>query len=223
MTSITISITTRYRHSVSRLRLQTLCLQFSTQPWHYPGRHFSRRATGLTTPISSPSIGLKMTTVGTTSDALAASAVPINQFGFHARVAQNRCGQRTQRCEQIRLQHDVISCNTQLALGGGTMTVAPVDMVRRPAVCSPTADTWLNAHIVDRLLDQKGNVLFARNPATVCKGLPKGNEPTEKKTRSRIKRKHRPVDPRQWLQASVLDQLVEQKEARCVLIPKLRC
>lgn len=102
--------------------------------------------------------------------------------------------------------------NTQLALGGGTMTVAPVDMVRAYGVLA-NGGYLVEPHIVDRLLDQKGNVLFATNPATVCKDC-KGNEPAEKKAALAESNENvAPVDPRQWLQASVLDQLVEQKEA----------
>lgn len=58
--------------------------------------------------------------------------------------------------------------NTQLALGGGTMTVAPIDMVRAYGVLA-NGGYLVEPYIVDRLLDQNGNVLYATNPATVCK------------------------------------------------------
>ena len=58
--------------------------------------------------------------------------------------------------------------NTQLALGGGTMTVAPIDMVRAYGVLA-NGGYLVEPYIVDRLLDQSGNVLYATNPATVCK------------------------------------------------------
>ena len=58
--------------------------------------------------------------------------------------------------------------NTQLALGGGTMTVAPIDMVKAYGVLA-NGGYLVEPHIVDRLLDQRGNVLFTTNPATVCK------------------------------------------------------
>jgi penicillin-binding protein 1A len=57
--------------------------------------------------------------------------------------------------------------NTQLALGGGTMTVAPIDMVRAYGVLA-NGGYLVEPYIVDRLLDQSGNVLYATNPATVC-------------------------------------------------------
>ena len=58
--------------------------------------------------------------------------------------------------------------NTQLALGGGTMTVAPIDMVRAYGVLA-NGGYLVEPYIVDRLLDQSGNVVYATNPATVCK------------------------------------------------------
>jgi penicillin-binding protein 1A len=101
--------------------------------------------------------------------------------------------------------------NTQLALGGGTMTVAPVDMVRAYGVLA-NGGYLVEPHIVDRLIDQKGNVLFATNPATVCKdcednaAAEDNNAPTES-TNDIV-----PIDPRQWLRANILDELMVKRE-----------
>ncbi len=57
--------------------------------------------------------------------------------------------------------------NTQLALGGGTMTVAPLDMAKAYAVLA-NGGYLVEPYVVDRLVDQHGKVLFAANPARVC-------------------------------------------------------
>ena len=68
--------------------------------------------------------------------------------------------------------------NTQLALGGGTMTVAPIDMVRAYGVLA-NGGYLVEPYIVDRLLDQSGNVLYATYPATVCKDCEAAEEKTD--------------------------------------------
>ena len=101
--------------------------------------------------------------------------------------------------------------NTQLALGGGTMTVAPVDMVRAYGVLA-NGGYLVEPHIVDRLIDQKGNVLFATNPASVCKDC-EDNPPAEENTAPAESTDDiAEIDPRQWLRANVLDALLEKKE-----------
>ena len=101
--------------------------------------------------------------------------------------------------------------NTQLALGGGTMTVAPVDMVRAYGVLA-NGGYLVEPHIVDRLVDQKGNVFFATNPASVCKDC-EDNAPAEEKTASGESTEDATqIDPRQWLRANVLEELIEKNE-----------
>jgi penicillin-binding protein 1A len=80
--------------------------------------------------------------------------------------------------------------NTQLALGGGTMTVAPVDMVRAYSVLA-NGGFLVEPHIVDRLIDQKGNVLFATNPASVCKDCEDNPTAEENVHAARINQRHR--------------------------------
>ena len=101
--------------------------------------------------------------------------------------------------------------NTQLALGGGTMTVAPVDMVRAYGVLA-NGGYLVEPHIVDRLIDQKGNVLFAANPASVCEDC-EDNALAEEKTASGESTEYATqIDPRQWLRANVLEELMLKNE-----------
>ena len=77
--------------------------------------------------------------------------------------------------------------NTQLALGGGTMTVAPVDMVRAYAVLA-NGGYLVEPYIVDRLVDQQGKRTICHN---TCSGMPVLREPTgrSKKRKSRHQRR----------------------------------
>jgi penicillin-binding protein 1A len=101
--------------------------------------------------------------------------------------------------------------NTQLALGGGTMTVAPVDMVRAYGVLA-NGGYLVEPHIVDRLIDQKGNVLFATNPATVCKDCEDNAAAEDNNAPTELTNDIVPIDPRQWLRANILDELMVKRE-----------
>ncbi len=103
--------------------------------------------------------------------------------------------------------------NTQLALGGGTMTVAPIDMVKAYSVLA-NGGYLVEPHIVDRLLDQRGNVLFTTNPATVCKDCEVLTAESSRNTDQRVgdnlaearnTNSSDTVDPDTWLRGTVLD------------------
>ena len=103
--------------------------------------------------------------------------------------------------------------NTQLALGGGTMTVAPIDMVKAYSVLA-NGGYLVEPHIVDRLLDQRGNVLFTTNPATVCKDCEVLTAESSRNTDQRVgdnlaeapnTKSSDTVDPDTWLRGTVLD------------------
>ena len=107
--------------------------------------------------------------------------------------------------------------NTQLALGGGTMTVAPIDMVKAYSVLA-NGGYLVEPHIVDRLLDQRGNVLFTTNPATVCKDCEMLAAESDNIATSNTDRRvgdnlaeapnansSDTVDPNTWLRGTVLD------------------
>ncbi len=57
--------------------------------------------------------------------------------------------------------------NTQLAIGGGTMGVTPLEMVRAYAVIA-NGGFLLEPHIVDKILDAKDNIVFQTNHPKVC-------------------------------------------------------
>lgn len=100
--------------------------------------------------------------------------------------------------------------NTQLALGGGTMTVAPVDMVRAYGVLA-NGGYLVQPHIVDRLVDQKGKVLFAAKPATVCKSCEKITDPQSAAVTQDSATADIPQTPKQWLQGTMLDELMRPR------------
>ncbi|NCF45461.1 MAG: peptidase [Proteobacteria bacterium] len=106
--------------------------------------------------------------------------------------------------------------NTQLALGGGTMTVAPVDMVRAYGVLA-NGGYLVEPHIVQRLVDQQGNVLYQANPATVCKNCEAGE--TVESTSSTAAASATASDAEaeaftgSWLNATVLDSLLQKQRA----------
>jgi penicillin-binding protein 1A len=95
--------------------------------------------------------------------------------------------------------------NTQLALGGGTMTVAPVDMVRAYSVLA-NGGYLVEPYIVDRLIDQQGNVLFATNPARVCPSC-ETPEP-QAKPKSPLTKAENHTEKTDWLKSTILDTLL---------------
>lgn len=101
--------------------------------------------------------------------------------------------------------------NTQLALGGGTMTVAPVDMVRAYAVLA-NGGYLVEPYIVDRLVDQQGNVLFATTPARVCPSCE--SQQAEAKKENRATNADEPLKEAEtdWLSSTVLDKLLADAE-----------
>lgn len=106
--------------------------------------------------------------------------------------------------------------NTQLALGGGTMTVAPIDMVRAYGVLA-NGGYLVEPSIVDRLLDQNGNVLYAANPATVCKDCEKAEEEPDEVAGSTTREIALDSDtdpgPSTWLRTTVLETLLNAHTA----------
>ena len=102
--------------------------------------------------------------------------------------------------------------NTQLALGGGTMTVAPVDMVRAYGVLA-NGGYLVEPHIVERLIDQQGNVLYQANPATVCKNC-EADETVERSSTVSDTASNRDTeaDPDSWLNGTVLDSLLQKQQ-----------
>ena len=107
--------------------------------------------------------------------------------------------------------------NTQLALGGGTMTVAPIDMVRAYGVLA-NGGFLVEPHIVDRLLDQNGNVLYATRPATVCKDCEQAAEPNTvasaedgSTTQENITAGNAAVYPDTWLRTTVLETMLNNQ------------
>ena len=110
--------------------------------------------------------------------------------------------------------------NTQLALGGGTMTVAPIDMVRAYGVLA-NGGYLVEPYIVDRLLDQSGNVLYATNPATVCKDCETAEEKPDTvaggdagSTRQEIAADgSTDPSPSTWLRTTVLESMLNAQTA----------
>lgn len=58
--------------------------------------------------------------------------------------------------------------NTQLAIGGGTMAVTPIEMARAYAVLA-NGGYLVDPHIITRIRDSEGNELFRANHPVVCK------------------------------------------------------
>ena len=106
--------------------------------------------------------------------------------------------------------------NTQLALGGGTMTVAPIDMVRAYGVLA-NGGYLVEPSIVDRLLDQNGKVLYASNPATVCKDCEEAEEEPDAVVGSTTREIAWDGDtdsgPSNWLRTTVLETLLNAQTA----------
>ncbi len=97
--------------------------------------------------------------------------------------------------------------NTQLALGGGTMTVAPVDMIQAYGVLA-NGGYLVEPYIIDRLIDQQGNVLYAANPATVCKNCEAQTQTSQKTVKEKDEPQMNQLQLRQWLDSSPLDALL---------------
>ena len=57
--------------------------------------------------------------------------------------------------------------NTQLAIGGGTMAVTPLEMVRGYSVIA-NGGFLIEPHVIDRILDAKDNVVFQTNHPAAC-------------------------------------------------------
>ena len=57
--------------------------------------------------------------------------------------------------------------NTQLAIGGGTMTVAPLDMSRAYAVLA-NGGHLVEPNIIDRIVDQQGETIYLPARVAVC-------------------------------------------------------
>ena len=106
--------------------------------------------------------------------------------------------------------------NTQLALGGGTMTVAPIDMVRAYGVLA-NGGYLVEPYIVDRLLDQNGNILYATNPATVCKDCEEAEEEPDAVAGSTTREIASDGDadpgPGTWLRTTVLETMLNAQTA----------
>ena len=65
--------------------------------------------------------------------------------------------------------------NTQLAIGGGTMAVTPIDMARAYAVFANSGHL-IDPNIVERIEDSEGEVIFRANHPQVCIDCEKGDE-----------------------------------------------
>lgn len=102
--------------------------------------------------------------------------------------------------------------NTQLALGGGTMTVAPVDMAKAYAVLA-NGGYLVEPYIVDRLVDQQGNVLFAATPARVCSSCPDPQIAVEQENRSTKGAEPAKEPKMDWLASTILDRLLAEAES----------
>ena len=101
--------------------------------------------------------------------------------------------------------------NTQLALGGGTMTVAPVDMVRAYAVLA-NGGYLVKPYVVERLVDQQGNVLFTANPAQVCRSCENQEADVQKESRSTQAQSPAEESEMDWFQSTVFDRLLADGE-----------
>ena len=58
--------------------------------------------------------------------------------------------------------------NTQLAIGGGTMTVSPLDMSRAYAVLA-NGGHLVEANVIDRIVDQQGRTIYQPARVEVCR------------------------------------------------------
>ena len=86
--------------------------------------------------------------------------------------------------------------NTQLAIGGGTMTVAPLDMAKAYAVLA-NGGYLVEPQIIDRIVNQNGQVVFANKSPKVCRNCPAEEEPVANTAASR--RQSLAADPTDWL------------------------
>jgi penicillin-binding protein 1A len=66
--------------------------------------------------------------------------------------------------------------NTQLAIGGGTMTVAPLDMSRAYAVLA-NGGHLVEPNIIDRIVDQRGEPIYLPPRVEVCRGCDSDQDP----------------------------------------------
>ena len=97
--------------------------------------------------------------------------------------------------------------NTQLAIGGGTMTVAPLDMAKAYAVLA-NGGYLVEPQIIDRIVNQNGQVVFANKSPKVCRNCPAEEEPAANTAASR--RQSLAADPTDWLMDNnSLEDLVE--------------
>ena len=86
--------------------------------------------------------------------------------------------------------------NTQLAIGGGTMTVAPIDMAKAYAVLA-NGGYLVKAQIIDRIINQSGQVVFANKSPKVCRNCAEAEEPIANTAATR--RESLAADPTDWL------------------------
>ena len=86
--------------------------------------------------------------------------------------------------------------NTQLAIGGGTMTVAPLDMAKAYAVLA-NGGYLVEPQIIARIVNQNGQVVFANKSPKVCRTCPAEVEPTTNTAATR--RQSLAADPTDWL------------------------
>ena len=86
--------------------------------------------------------------------------------------------------------------NTQLAIGGGTMTVAPIDMAKAYAVLA-NGGYLVEAKIIDRIVNQNGQVVFANNSPKVCRSCLAEEGPIANTAANR--RQSLAADPTDWL------------------------
>lgn len=86
--------------------------------------------------------------------------------------------------------------NTQLAIGGGTMTVAPLDMAKAYAVLA-NGGYLVEAQIIDRIVNQNGQVVFVNQSPKVCRNCAVDEEPVANTAATR--RRSLAADPTDWL------------------------
>ena len=67
--------------------------------------------------------------------------------------------------------------NTQLAIGGGTMGVTPLEMVRAYAIIA-NGGFLVEPHIIDKILDSQDNIVFQTNHPKVCHNCKDDDENT---------------------------------------------
>ncbi len=97
--------------------------------------------------------------------------------------------------------------NTQLAIGGGTMTVAPLDMAKAYAVLA-NGGYLVEPQIIDRIVNQNGQVVFTNKSPKVCRNCPTAAEPEANTAATR--RQSLAADPTDWLMNNdSLEDLVE--------------